>query len=77
MKEYTVSPNQTWTDVCLTVYGSLELIGVLIEDNNVNLDVQPEAGDIVRYRPELQVQSVVQNLSKRKAIPATRNPQNL
>lgn len=47
MSEVTVRSNQDIYDICIQEYGTLEFLGKLIDDNNLNFDGEISQGQVL------------------------------
>lgn len=54
IRQFTAVSNSTIFDVCLNTYGTLDLLGKLMTDNNHDgVDVYPLAGKVYNYEDTL------------------------
>ena len=49
MASFTVEKKQNLIDICLQVYGTTQLLFKLAKDNNLQIDSDINAGDVLEY----------------------------
>lgn len=69
MIKYKVRDRQTIFDVALLIYGSVEGVTFLLEDNALQIDQQLSAGQVLLVRADQAIQETIAQ-SLQKDIPA-------
>lgn len=64
MQQYNCQNGQSWYDVCLNTYGSLDYIGKLISDNGGEINVQPTTDTIIFWDESIVKDSSILSLIK-------------
>jgi len=64
MQQYNCQNGQSWYDVCLNTYGSLDYLGKLVSDNGGELNVQPTTNTVIYWDRSLVKDSSLLSLIK-------------
>lgn len=64
MQQYNCQNGQSWYDVCLNTYGSLDYLGKLVSDNGGELNVQPTTNTVIYWDQSLVKDSSLLSLIK-------------
>ena len=70
MTKFIAVANSTMYDVCQNTYGTLNLLGKLLDDNNVSVNYYPNPGDVFLYDENLVNVAANQNLSQNYTVAA-------
>jgi len=64
MQQYNCQNGQSWYDVCLNTYGSLDYLGKLVSDNGGELNIQPTTNTVIYWDQSLVKDSSLLSLIK-------------
>lgn len=64
MQQYNCQNGQSWYDVCLNTYGSLDYLGKLVSDNGGELNIQPTTSTVIYWDQSLVKDSSLLSLIK-------------
>jgi len=73
MQQYSCFDGQTFLDVCLNTYGSLDYFIKLLNDNGIAPESIPQSGQIITWDNSLvENQSVLNTIKQKNVIFATK-----
>lgn len=62
MQQFNTQNGQSWIDVCLNTYGTLDYLGKLLNDNNLAIDSFPQSNQSIIWDNELVKDSSIKSL---------------